>query len=135
MGKIGSFGMKVRVYYEDTDIGGVVYYDNYFKFIERARSDFFFSQGVMPVGDGAHFVVRHIEADFLASATLGDELVVKNSLVDLKGASFRLLQEVWLEENKLFTAVVTLAFVSQGRATKIPLALREIIEQIPVKGL
>ena len=76
-----SFIVKIRVYYEDTDAGGVVYHANYLKFCERARSELFFERGLSPAIDGGHFVVSQIEASFHSPAKLGDTLIVKNSII------------------------------------------------------
>lgn len=111
--------MKIRVYYDDTDAGGVVYHANYLKFCERARSEIFFEHGRSPAIDGGHFVVRHIEADFLKSAKLGDLLEVKGKMIELKNASLVLEQTVWKENEKLFTMTSVLAFVKEGRPIRI----------------
>lgn len=111
--------MKIRVYYDDTDAGGVVYHSNYLKFCERARSEIFFAHGRSPAIDGGHFVVRHIEADFIKSAKLGDLLEIKGRLLELKNASLILEQSVWLGEVKLFAMTSTLAFVKDGKPTRI----------------
>ncbi len=111
--------MKIRIYYDDTDAGGVVYHANYLKFCERARSEIFFSHGKSPAIDGGHFVVRHIEADFLKSAKLGDLLDVTGKMIELKNASLRLEQTVWKEGEKLFVMSSVLAFVKEGRPIRI----------------
>ena len=111
--------MKIRVYYDDTDTGGVVYHANYLKFCERARSEVFFSQGKSPAIDGGHFVVRHIEADFLKPAKLGDLLDVTGKMLELKNASLILEQTVWKEGEKLFVMTSVLAFVKEGKPTRI----------------
>ncbi|WP_263832617.1 YbgC/FadM family acyl-CoA thioesterase [Sulfurospirillum oryzae] len=111
--------MKTRVYYDDTDAGGVVYHANYLKFCERARSDIFYEHGKSPAIDGGHFVVKHLEADFIRSAKLGDLLEVKNELIELKNASLILKQEVWRDEEKLFAMTSTLAYVKEGKPCKI----------------
>ena len=103
--------MKIRVYYEDTDVGGVVFYANYFKFCERARSEAFFERGLSPVMQNGHFVVKELTASYNSSAKLGDILHVKTSLVELKKVSFKLHQEVYRDEEKLFEMDITLAFV------------------------
>lgn len=112
--------MKIRVYYEDTDIGGVVYYANYLKFIERARSEIFFENGLSPIIEGGAFVVRSLRAEYLKSAVFGDVLDVKTKLADMKAASLTLFQEVFRGEEKLFEAYVKLAYVKDGRPAKIP---------------
>ncbi|WP_372931544.1 hotdog domain-containing protein, partial [Shewanella putrefaciens] len=66
--------MQIRVYYEDTDTGGVVYHSNYLNFCERARSEAFFSQEKNPILTTGHFVARKVCGDFYLSAKLGDLL-------------------------------------------------------------
>ncbi|AOO64966.1 YbgC/FadM family acyl-CoA thioesterase [Sulfurospirillum halorespirans] len=111
--------MKTRIYYDDTDAGGVVYHANYLKFCERARSDLFYEKGKSPAVNGGHFVVTHLEADFIKSAKLGDVIEVKTKLLLLKNASLILQQEVWREEVKLFAMTSTLAYVKEGKPCKI----------------
>ncbi|MDD2451436.1 MAG: YbgC/FadM family acyl-CoA thioesterase [Sulfurovum sp.] len=120
--------MKIRVYYEDTDAGGIVYHTNYIKYCERARSEYFFSRGMMPgEGDRYGFVVRKINADFLGSAKLGDLLDVRTSMPAFKKSSFRLLQEVYRGETKLFSMEVLLVYVEAGKPRRIPEALETIL--------
>ncbi|WP_345980937.1 YbgC/FadM family acyl-CoA thioesterase [Sulfurimonas sp. HSL3-2] len=112
--------MKIRVYYEDTDVGGVVFYANYLKFCERARSEAFFERGLSPVMQNGHFVVKELTASYNSSAKLGDILHVKTSLVELKKVSFKLHQEVYRDEEKLFEMDITLAFVDfNGKIKKL----------------
>jgi acyl-CoA thioester hydrolase len=111
--------LKTRIYYDDTDAGGVVYHANYLKFCERSRSDLFYEHGRSPAVNGGHFVVRHLVADFLKSAKLGDLIDVKNELMELKNASLILKQEVWKEDVKLFAMTSTLAYVKEGKPCKI----------------
>jgi acyl-CoA thioester hydrolase len=112
--------MKIRLYYEDTDVGGGVYHANYLKFCERARSELFFERGLSPILDEGAFVVRSIKADFLKPARFGDIIEVKTSCLDVKAASAVLLQEIFRDDEKLFVAEVRLAFVLDGKPTKIP---------------
>ena len=113
--------MQIRVYYEDTDAGGIVYHTRYINFCERARSEAFFSQGMIPaLGDDSGFVVRKIKADFLAVSKLGDMLTVTSEILTLKSSSLVLLQEVWREEVKLFSMEVVLVYVEGGRPKRIP---------------
>jgi len=121
--------MKIRVYYEDTDIGGVVYYANYFKFIERARSELFFERGLSPIDGRGHFVVRAINADFLSSAKFGDLLDVGTQLLTLRAASVDLRQKVFRGDELLFEATVKLAFISGGKPSKIPQDIKDIFEE------
>ncbi len=111
--------MKTRIYYDDTDAGGVVYHANYLKFCERARSDIFYEHGRSPAIDGGHFVVRRLEADFMKPAKLGDVIEVKNELIELKKASLILKQEIYKEEELLFSMTSTLAYVKEGKPSRI----------------
>lgn len=111
--------MKTRIYYDDTDAGGVVYHANYLKFCERARSDIFYEHGKSPAIDGGHFVVRRLEAEFIKSAKLGDMIDVKSELLELKKASLILHQEIYKEDEKLFEMTSTLAYVKEGKPSRI----------------
>jgi len=121
--------MKIRVYYEDTDLGGIVYHTNYIKFCERARSEIFFQKKMVPtLGEDSGFVVRNINADFLATSTLGDMLTVTTTLKTLKSSSLVLIQEVWKEEVKVFSMEVVLVYISKGKPSRIPELFRDIFE-------
>ena len=111
--------MKTRIYYDDTDAGGVVYHANYLTLCERARSDLFYERGMSPAVNGGHFVVKHFEADYLKSAKLGDLIEVKSELVELKNASLVLKQTIYKEEAVLFRMVATLAYVKEGKPSRI----------------
>jgi len=122
-------GVTLRIYYEDTDAGGIVYHANYLKFCERARSEVFFQRGMVPEeGENTGFVVRHIEADFLASSRLGDVLQVTTTILTRKKVSLTLLQEVWKEDVKLFAMKVTLVYVERGKPCKIPETFQTIFD-------
>jgi acyl-CoA thioester hydrolase len=116
----------VRVYWEDTDAGGVVYYANYLKFLERARSEWLRALGIgqteLARDDGLVFVVRHFAADFLRPARFDDLLVVRSRLMELGGASLTLEQEVVRDAAILLTARVRVACVRTGdfRPARIP---------------
>ena len=120
--------MKIRVYYEDTDAGGIVYHTKYINFCERARSEMFFQKGLSPHNEDKFFVVSSIEAKFLGSAVLGDILDVKTSVIQVKKFSIILLQEIFLaesathkkEEIKLFSMNVKVAYIQNGKPIQIP---------------
>jgi acyl-CoA thioester hydrolase len=112
--------MKIRVYYEDTDIGGIVYHSQYLNFCERARSEMFFSVGKTPLMDSIGFVIRDLRAKFINSATLGDFLEVKTKVITLKSASLLLKQTVFKDEKIIFEMELTLACVKNGRIIKMP---------------
>lgn len=123
--------MKIRVYYEDTDTGGVVYHSNYLNFCERARSEVFFSRGLSPVLEHGHFVAKKLEADYIDAARLGDELEVKSELLEIKGASFGLCQSIFKEDKKIFELRITLAYITfDARAQKITPEVRSLIESL-----
>ena len=112
--------MKIRVYYEDTDTGGVVYHSNYLNFCERARSEAFFSQGMNPVLENGHFVARRVVADFYTSAKLGDLLEIKTELLEMKAASFLLKQTIYRDDVKLFELEILLVYITfAGRVQKL----------------
>jgi acyl-CoA thioester hydrolase len=120
---------SVRVYYEDTDLAGIVYYANYLKFIERARTEWVASLGVdqmaLKAAEGIVFAVRRVEADFLRPARFGDDLVVETSLTGLSGARIVLEQVVMRGGERLFLAVVTLVCLTEdGHAARLPAELR-----------
>ena len=123
--------MKIRVYYEDTDAGGIVYHTRYINFCERARSEIFFEREMMPSeGDDSGFVVRHIDADFLATSKLGDLLRVDSKIETVKSSSMTLLQEVWREEIKVFSMKVLLVYIERGRPRRIPKTFIEIFDTL-----
>ncbi len=123
-----GFSMKIRVYYEDTDTGGVVYHSNYMNFCERARSDAFFKKDMTPVLDGGHFVARKLEADFFLSAKLGDILDIKTELLQMRAASFKLLQTIYRDGKKIFELSITLAYITfEGKPQKIDADTKELI--------
>ena len=119
----------LRVYYEDTDLAGIVYYANYLKFIERARTEWVRSVGVDQVRVkaeyGVVFAVRRVEADYLAPARFDDELTVVTRREALTGARIVLLQDVVRNDEILFASRVTLvALTDAGRPTRLPAGVR-----------
>jgi len=123
--------MKIRVYYEDTDAGGIVYHTNYIKYCERARSEIFFERGLIPaLSDSSGFVVRDLKASFLATASLGDTLEVTSKILTLKNTSLVLLQEVWKEEVKVFSMEVVLVYVDKGKPCRIPEVFKEVFASL-----
>ena len=104
--------MKIRVYYEDTDVGGVVYHSNYLNFCERARSEMFFSQGKNPILNSGHFVASSLEANYVKPAFFADVLEVRTELLSLKFASFTLRQTIFREDEKIFEMKIKLAYLN-----------------------
>jgi len=125
--------VKIRIYYEDTDAGGIVYHANYIKFCERARSEAFFQAGLNFTKEGGYFVVSSIEAKFIASAVLGDEVFVRTKILELKKASLVLEQEIYKFDDKnteklLFRATITLAFMKEEKLAKINDEIKKFLE-------
>jgi len=120
--------VKIRVYYEDTDMGGVVYHSNYLNYCERARSDAFFKRDKTPVLENGHFVARKVIADFYTSAKLGDVLEVKTELLEMKAASFMLKQVIWKEDIKIFELDILLVYIDfNGKVQKLDKESKELI--------
>ncbi|MBK0399345.1 tol-pal system-associated acyl-CoA thioesterase [Limibaculum sp. M0105] len=124
--------MTVRVYYEDTDLAGVVYYANYLRFIERGRTEALRAAGVdqgrLKAEDGAVFVVRRIEADYLAPAKFDDMLAVATRVEAMTGATVTMAQEVARDGVILFRARVVIACMgTDGRPRRLPGVVREAL--------
>lgn len=122
----------VRVYYEDTDMGGIVYHANYLRYIERARSDWVRNLGndQNAMRDaGLIWVVQRVEADYLASAKYDDELVIETEVLRLTPARLTMGQLVKRGETELFRAKVTAVCVAaeNGRPTRLPAEIRALL--------
>ena len=120
---------SVRVYYEDTDLAGIVYYANYLKFIERARSEWVASLGIdqmaLRADQGVVFAVRRVEADYLRPARFGDDLVVETVLQSIGGARLVLEQVITRRAERVFAALVTLVCLAEdGHAARVPADVR-----------
>jgi len=121
-----------RVYYEDTDLAGFLYYANYLRFIERARTEWVRGLGIDQVRlraqAGVVFAVRRIEADYLAPARFDDLLDVVTEVAVTTPARLVLRQVVRRDGADLFVAVVTLVALSaQGRPVRLPAEFRAVI--------
>lgn len=120
----------VRVYYEDTDMGGIVYHANYLRFIERARSDWVRGIGVDQNAmreAGLIYAVRRIEADYLAPAKFDDELTVATSLKQVTPARMVLTQEVTRAGTALFRAdVIIVCITIAGKPARLPAEIRAL---------
>jgi len=126
--------LTLRVYYEDTDFGGVVYYANYLKFIERGRTEALRARGVdqgrLKAEQGLAFVVTRVGIDYRRPAAFDDLLTVETRLARLGGASVVMEQRVARGETTLAEAEVMLALVdASGRTARLPPALRRALTQ------
>ena len=120
--------LPIRVYYEDTDFGGVVYYANYLKFLERGRTEALREMGVDQVAlkeQGQVFVVRRANVDFVSPARFDDVLEVRTTASWVKRASAAMWQEIWRGDDKLLFAEVTIACMGlDGKPTRLPDVVR-----------
>ncbi len=119
----------VRVYYEDTDMAGIVFYANYLKYIERARSDWVRGKGIdqaeLKDTEGLVFAVRRVEADYLAPARFDDELIVETRPVTVTGARLVMEQIVKRGSDLLFQAIVTIVCINEdGQPARLPANIR-----------
>jgi acyl-CoA thioester hydrolase len=136
MGKMSArpFELPVRVYYEDTDAQGVVYYANYFRFMERARTEWLRSLGVDMVRlqeqERRIFVVAEVNVKFRAPARLSDDLVVTAGLIDRTRVSFDIEQKIFRNSTDgqlLISGIVKAAYLDADsmRPTRLPSIFEE----------
>lgn len=139
----GSHRYPLRVYYEDTDAGGIVYHANYLRFAERARSEMLtllgFRQTEMAKGvrtesgvvTGVSFAVRRATIDFTAPAKLEDTLEVDTRIADIRGASFAVAQIIRRDGRALVRADLQLVTINPaGRAVRLPDAVRAAMDAL-----
>ncbi len=122
-----------KIYYEDTDSGGVVYYANYLKFIERARTEMInelgFSLTTLLKDYDRLFLVKKIECDYIESCKLEDTLNVQSKVLVLKNASFVLEQNLLKQNKIIFRSKIMMVCVnSQGAPSKIPNELHSLMK-------
>ena len=125
--------MPIRIYFEDTDAGGVVYHARYAAFCERARSDCLRLLGIhQSAFEDINFVVRRMVCDFLKPARLDDLLEVHTRFVEMGGARVELDQKVMLNGNTVFEADVTVALVDgRGRPKRLPEDMANRFRRMP----
>jgi acyl-CoA thioester hydrolase len=133
----GHHHMAVRVYFEDTDAQGVVYHANYLRFMERGRTNYLRLLGTdqralfeeaQTEASGFAFVVRSMQIDFYRPAFMDDLLDIITTPNEVKGASITLLQQCKRGSDLIVEARVRVAFVSGGKAQRIPKPLRLAME-------
>ncbi len=133
---IGSNGpgptISIRVYYEDTDAAGIVYYASYLRFIERGRTEFLRALGhdqSQLMSEGTAFAVRSVSAEFLKPAKLDDLLVVETAIASLGRAQVVFAQRVLRDREVLLDAKIRVACIDPARGKPIPMP-RAIHEQL-----
>lgn len=122
-GAVGS--IPLRVYYEDTDAAGIVYYANYLRFIERGRTEFLRALGHdqnLLMKEGVAFAVRSVAAEYLKPARLDDQLMIETAITELGGAQLVFSQRVVRGEDLLLDAKIRVACIdpASGRPIRIP---------------
>jgi acyl-CoA thioester hydrolase len=131
----GEHVFPVRVYFEDTDAGGVVYYANYFKYAERARTEMMRELGIessrLMQGDGVLLAVRQCTAEYHRPARLDDQLEIRTRLLEVGGASLKAEQRVTRGSTDLVSLRLKLACVTMtGKPARLPKDLRASLENI-----
>lgn len=126
--------LPVRVYYEDTDAGGIVYHASYIRFAERGRTEFVrmlgLDQGAFREGTGLGFAVRSMTVDYLKPALLDDELDVLTEVQEARGASITFLQTILRGDEPLTTLSVKVVCLNKaGRPQRLPNLLRHTTSQ------
>ena len=129
----------VRIYYEDTDFTGVVYHANYLKFLERARSNFLHLLGIRhheslqgKFGQPLAFTIRDLKIEFFRPAKIDDQVQVRTKCFEIKGAGFKLLQEVWRGKVQLTSATVSVIVIdARGRPFRVPKEMSACFEKLP----
>ncbi len=124
---------RLRVYFEDTDAGGIVYYANYLKYAERARTELLrtigFESSAYMENKGIGFAVRYCRADFIRPAKLDDQLEVATRVLKVKGASLRLRQVIKRDEEELVDMEIRLACMdAKGKPARLPDGLGDALE-------
>lgn len=131
-----NFQWNIRVYFEDTDTGGVVYYANYLKYLERARTEWLralgFDQGRLMAETGLGFAVRSIAAEYLKPARLDDELLIVSRVASHGRVQVVFDQRIERREELLLTATVRIAcmHLERGKAAPMPVEIFEQFERL-----
>ena len=130
-----TFTFKLKVYYEDTDAGGVVYYANYLKFMERARSDALKSLGftnkLLIEENGIYIIVKSCNINYIKPASLEDSLEIKSNIKKITKTSFFMSQKVFKGNDLITEAEVHLVTIDKkGKPAKIPEMLKEELEKL-----
>jgi len=127
------FSFPVRIYYEDTDSGGVVYYANYLKFTERARTNMIqelgFTLNQLHDDHECIFIVKKVNCEYLQSAKLEDFLEIQSSIIQVKNASFELEQNILRDGKIIFQSNIIMVCVnSRGQPKKIPEKISSLLK-------
>jgi acyl-CoA thioester hydrolase len=126
-----AHALRLKIYYEDTDAGGVVYYANYLRYMERARTEFLSEKGISVAGyhrEGLFFVVTHVDIRYRAPARLGDTIEITTEVGELKKVSITLKHRAVRDSAILAEATVTLALIDrEGKPRRLPEGFRGLM--------
>ena len=125
---------KIKVYYEDTDTSGRVYYANYLKYLERGRSDFIYKSGInhfhLKKNYNTIFVVKNCNIDFKKPAFFEDDILVKTKIIDFSKFKIIFLQKIFKKKELLVQAEVTIVSINgEGKITVIPNIINKILKK------
>ena len=128
-----EFKYITKIYYEDTDAGGVVYYANYLKFLERARSEAIYSLGISNTEildkEGVIIIVKSCNIEYKKPAKFEDEIQVVSKISEVKKSSFKMLQVIKKKSDIISVAEVVLVTVNRkGKPVRIPSLLKKLID-------
>jgi len=123
--------VKIRVYFEDTDIGGIVYHSKYINFCERARSEVLFRHNISPFDKTTNsgYIVKALKCEFIKMATLGDILEVKSKVVSKGRVKFTLEQNIYKEDELIFTMQITLVYLKNNKPSALDEKILNLFEK------
>jgi acyl-CoA thioester hydrolase len=132
--------MEIRIYYEDTDCGGVVYYGNYLKYFERARTEYLEERGLSITGlmkEGTVFVVVHAEVDYRSPARYGDRLVIETVVSDMTAASFTFSHVIREQESQRVVVEGSARLAAtdgNGKVKRLDKAMIAVVQSGPARS-
>src|SRR3974390_966491 len=130
--------LPVRIYYEDTDLSGVVYHANYLRYMERGRSEFFRAAGIVRLAtlgteEPTAWTLRKVELEYLKPARIDDLLEVHTTCTELSGARMEADQKIYCRRNLLARGRVEACIITlSGKPPRIPEVMRKILEPLVV---
>jgi acyl-CoA thioester hydrolase len=123
--------LKIKIYYEDTDAGGVVYYANYLRYLERARTEFLLEEGIDVAeyhNKGYLFAVIHVDIQYKRPARLGEIIEVTTEIIEITNATIVLKHQIFRDDTLLVEAEVRVACIdTDGKPRRIPESFKNII--------
>ena len=130
---MNKFSYKLKVFYEDTDAGGVVYYANYLKFFERARTEAIAEIGLsnkkLLKENGILIIVKSCNIEYKKPAKLGDQIEIKSNIISISNTSFKMRQKAFRDKELITDCEIHLVIVDEkGKPSKIPEILKKKLE-------